>query len=262
MAPGVNIRPPAFAGSFYPRNKTETVGLLKQFFSKTKAFKNINNPKALIVPHAGWIYSGQVAAWGFCQLPQISDQHFVLIGPSHFYTFTGLAASASDFWETPLGKVKHLPPKHLNSQVFLDDQPHAREHCLEVQLPFLQYRLKNFSISCFLTGIEIDIAKAAQYLLSRYPHSIFVISSDLSHYLPEQAAHVKDQKTIEAILAGNQKYIEHEENVACGGAGIQILINMAKTKDWQGHSIFYDTSATASSNSFEVVGYASIGYFQ
>jgi len=260
MAPGINLRPPAVSASFYPADASQLQLNLQHYFSQTKTIKppaGKKKLKALIVPHAGYLYSGLTAAWGFRQLNLTKTQHFVLLGPSHHACFAGLAAAASKFWLTPLGKINHAPPKK-----FLNDLPHQSEHCLEVQLPFLQFLYhRRFSFTAFLTG-QLDASKMARYLLTAYPRSIFLISSDLSHYLPLTVAKTQDQLTIKAILNLNAQYFNLNDNAACGATAIQILINLAKTASWQPQSIYYDTSATASGDHQQVVGYASLGFYE
>lgn len=260
MASGDKIRRPVVADSFYPDNPWKLKSLLENYFSNTKRVIN-EKIKALIIPHAGYIYSGQTAAWGYNQLPKTGKKHFVLIGPSHFYPFSGLKSAKSNLWETPLGKVKQIPVEKEDMQIFLDETPHLPEHSLEVQLPFLQYLFEDFSISCFLTGDQIESEKVAQYFLNNFSSSVFIISSDLSHFLPEQQAKIKDQKTIEKVLKLDKNYFLEEENVACGEKGILILTAMAKKKNWKGRLLYYDTSATTSGDKSSVVGYSSIGFY-
>ncbi|MCX6816633.1 MAG: AmmeMemoRadiSam system protein B [Candidatus Beckwithbacteria bacterium] len=252
MASGT--RQAAVAGSFYPDNPLGLKTLLKNYFSHSRPIAL--NPKALILPHAGYIYSGPTAAWGFKQLKPTKNQHFVLLGPSHHGYFSGLAGSTDKFWQTPLGKIAHLPAKD-----FLNNQPHQLEHCLEVQLPFLQFCLPEFSFTAFLTG-ELSHQETADYLIKAYPDSIFLVSSDLSHYLPETVANKTDQTTIDAILKLNSGYFADHDNVACGTTAIQILLGIAKTKHWLPQLLCYDTSASASGDKSQVVGYASLGFYE
>lgn len=259
MESGNKTRKGAFAGSFYPSEKKELEEQLKSFFKKTKTVSK--NIKALIIPHAGYIYSGQVAAWGFAQFPKKTPKpHFVLIGPSHFYSFTKLAVSKKEFWQTPIGTVKHLIPKKFGGGVIVSDSIHLPEHCLEVELPFLQFLYKNASVTCFLTGQKVDVSEACEYLAANFPSSYFIVSSDLSHYLPEEIARKKDQRTIEAILSLNEDYFLREENAACGAEGILILMELAKREGWRGELVKYDNSATTSGDNSTVVGYGTIAF--
>lgn len=260
----MEIRKPAVSGFFYPQTKQDLLFMLKSFFQKTKKILRKNNQiKALIVPHAGYIYSGQTAAWGYAQLPKFKNQQFVLIGPSHHFVFDGLCGSTNEFWQTPFGIVKQLVINNPRPKIFFDNKPHAPEHSLEVQLPFLQYCFNNdFLIFCFLTGSFFDAREVANYLLKKLPSSMFVFSSDLSHYLSQEEATKKDKKTIEAILNLDVNYFMKEDDVACGMIGVLISIMMAKQKNWRAKLVYYDTSATASDDSNTVVGYSTIVFYK
>lgn len=262
MASGTDIRSPAVAGMFYPQDKEELQQTLKRFFERVGALPRHKTLKALIVPHAGYVFSGQTAAWGYCQVPRERGQHFVLIGPSHHFSFTGLAASEKTYWETPLGEIKHIKPRGLIPDVRIDDRPHLVEHSLEVQVPFLAYRCPSPTISSFLTGLAVNEGRVALYLEREYPSSVFIVSSDLSHYLPQEGAQKRDRATIDAILGLNQRYFLGNNNVACGAVGIRILLSLAQKENWRGKLLFYDTSATASGDARAVVGYASIGFYK
>jgi len=258
------IRPPAVSGSFYPAEKNRLATLVSSLFSGTRVMVKNKHMKALIVPHAGFIYSGQTASWGYRQLPQHrAHQHFILLGPSHYNYFFGVAADTAEFWETPLGQIKQ---RSINGKSFasmtINPSAHAAEHSLEVQLPFLQYLYQNhFSFTALLTGGNLNTHDVAHDLLPHHTSSIFVISSDLSHYLREKDAQEKDKKTIEAILHLDPDYFDREENVACGLEAIKILIEIARVQKWRRRCIYYDTSATVSGDKNRVVGYGAIAFY-
>lgn len=255
------IRQPAVAGLFYPSKKGELFRMLEKFFQNTEVLPDSDTMKALIVPHAGYVYSGQTAAWGFAQIPKsFALKHIVCIGPSHNFQCNGLAASGCKYWKTPLGSIEHNRPQPYK-QIAINDRPHTHEHCLEVELPFLQYHLKKFSVSCFLTGGIKDIQGIASYFADEYPESMLLISSDLSHYLPEHTARIVDTKTIDAICSLNGTYFQHTENTACGAVAITVLIDIAKHRNWIPHLILYDTSKTAFGDASAVVGYGAIGFY-
>lgn len=250
------IRASSAAGTFYPEKKRELLTFFNEVFSR-HSIKKQSNIRALIVPHAGYIYSGYIAAKGFSMLPVADNQHFVIIGPSHYVPFEGLVGSGKDRWKTPLGIVKQE-----RADVPVSEEVHNPEHSIEVEIPFLQYLYGNqdFSITTLTTGASLDEKTSAEQLLAAYPDSIFIISSDLSHYLPEDAARKKDARTIEAVLQLDNQYFEKEENGACGAVGIGIVLEMAKKKNWKGNLIAYDTSASVFGDTTRVVGYASIGF--
>ncbi len=247
--PPAGGRPPVVAGSFYPATRGKSIKLLKKFFNNSKKIVD-KKVKALIVPHAGWIYSGQTAAWGYQQISGSKQKHFVLLGPAHHEFFSGLAGSSLETWLTPLGAVTQEP----FLRVAANDPAHEGEHCLEVQLPFLQYLFQDFQISCLLTGSETKLVLPEDSLL--------IVSSDLSHYLPQDLAEEYDQKTIQAILTGNRKFLLENEDCACGRTGILMLMQLAKASNWQAKLVCYDTSATASGDNSRVVGYASIVFYE
>lgn len=262
MESGTKTRIPAVAGSFYPDNKEELISQLEIYFARAKKIPIKGKIKALIVPHAGYIYSGKTAAWGYKQLPvNLQNPHFVLICPSHHYPFNGLVSSSSEYWQTPLGKIRQIPI-HKERKIISDETPHIPEHSLEVQLPFLQSLYQDFSVSCLLTGNDFNFDETANYLLGSYSSSIFIFSSDLSHYLPYEIAYKKDRRTIKAILNRETDYFLSRDNTACGMMGIMILMAMAQKEKWQSKLLNYDTSATTSGDKSAVVGYAAIGFYQ
>src|SRR4030043_937615 len=151
------LRYPAVAGSFYPQDKEELRVMLEGLFKNTGPLDGISNLKALIVPHAGYVYSGTTAAWGYKQISNMKNQisksknylksDFVIIGPTHNFYFDGIVGNDFRWWETPLGRVRHNPP--VNPGIKISSETFIPEHCLEVQLPFLQYLAGDFSVSCF-----------------------------------------------------------------------------------------------------------------
>ncbi len=262
MEPGIKTRLPAVAGTFYTDDKKELTSQLQEFFNHTQRIIIDRKIKALIIPHAGYIYSGLTAAWGYKQLiHNIDTNHFVLIGPSHHYRFEGIVASQSKAWQTPLGKVQHNLPK-TNKIISIGNLQHSTEHSLEVQLPFLQYLYKDFLITSFLTGFSVNFEDASLYLINNYSNSIHIISTDLSHYLPDSIARETDKKTIGAILKSDINYLIESDNIACGITGISIILSIAKKRGWKSKLIYYDTSATESKDTSTVVGYAAICFYE
>lgn len=262
MESGIKTRYPAVAGAFYPDEKNELSQIIDGFFSNAKLLPNRQKLQALIIPHAGYIYSGQTAAWGYHQLQDSKYEHFVLTGPSHHSYFDGLSSSSAGIWQTPIGQTKHYVVSKETKQVKIFDQAHLREHSLEVQLPFLQKIRKNFSITCFLTGFNVDVEKVADYFINNYSNSFLIVSSDLSHFLTQDEASEKDRQTIEAILKNDLKYLSSNDNIACGLTGILILLEIVKKRRWQAKLLYYDTSYTASGDKNNVVGYTTIGFYK
>ncbi len=184
------IRHAAVAGSFYPKNSRQLENALDRVL-KTAEPKSLTNLKGLIVPHAGYVYSALVAAQAYRQLLELPRQPYnvFLIGPAH-HVSTSVSIGMFEAFETPLGRVevnREICQKLLSQNTWLtsDPTPHLPEHSLEVQLPFLQKTLNNFRIIPILVGDARagDIAAIlAPYFLQ--PDSLFVFSSDLSHYHP------------------------------------------------------------------------------
>ena len=261
----LKVRQPTVAGSFYPSDSNELKETLKGFIDNATYISKNKIVKALIVPHAGYVFSGTTAGWGYKQIGSLLTDHssqknnsFVIIGPSHNFGFEGIVGNDFEYWETPLGKVKHEKPI---GKIELFNEAFVPEHNLEVQIPFIQFIDKDAMISCFLTGITVDTKEFADYFIQNYPDSVYIFSSDLSHYLSEDEARMKDRKTIEAILRGDNKYFKEEENTACGSNGIRILMDMARQKKWKTELIYYDTSASYKGDSSKVVGYVAVSYF-
>src|SRR4030042_143568 len=144
-----NIRPPAVAGQFYPDNPLELKQMISRFINEAGIEKTEKKLKALIVPHAGYNFSGPVAAYGYklIQENQLKQSRVFLLGPSHNFDVKKPVVCSFDYWQTPLGKIL-AQSQNLNLETF--DEAHLGEHSLEVQLPFLQTVLKDFTISPIL----------------------------------------------------------------------------------------------------------------
>ena len=204
-------RVPAVAGSFYPSDAGDLTKMLKAFF-RTETTSSDEQPLALVVPHAGYIFSGEVAAAGFRMLERDkSFRHIFIIGPAHRTWFNGAAIYTQGNFVTPLGKVpidplaSELVQKH---RLIVDNQaPHKEEHCIEVQLPFLQYWLKKpFSIIPILVGGDSEkTAEVLAEMLSPYftNDNLFVISADFSHYPAMEDAVKADKSTADAIASND-----------------------------------------------------------
>jgi len=265
----MKVRPPAVAGAFYPSDPKELRKLVKKFLSRVKLPKIESEVKALIVPHAGLVYSGQTAAYGYAALKdakKICEKplNFILLGPSHRVGFEGMAQDRHKWWETPLGKAKCYQLPVPSRQLVNDSRPHMGEHCLEVQLLFLQTLFKKFTITPLLTGFDVNSQKLAELLTTSYQllaTSILIVSSDLSHYHPQDIAERIDQKTIQAILDLDTKTLEKEECEACGKTGILTAVYMAKKLGWKPKLLHYETSGDVTADFSQVVGYASVGFY-
>ena len=254
------IREPAVAGSFYSENTKSLFETLSNLFSASLPKAEAGNPKALIVPHAGYMYSGQIAANAFSNWINEKDliENVVIIGPSHRVLFDGIAIPKMNIFKTPLGEVslknsfieqlKNLP------QVIIDDEPHRQEHSIEVQIPFLQKILGNFKILPLAVG-RTSGEKVAEIieLLWGQENTRFVISSDLSHYKEYNTAQKIDEHTAKAIE--RMDYASINSHQACGCIPIAGMLIVAQKKDLNIKRISLLNSGDICKNKKNVVGY-------
>ncbi len=276
------LRKPAVAGQFYADNRAELRAEIKDFFVACDKVAVEGNPRAVIVPHAGYVFSGRMAASAYaCVPPHAQYDHIFLLGPSHQVFLDKISVGAGyNLYETPLGPVEvdmELCQQLIDSdEVFtFDEQAHEKEHCLEVQLPFLQVRLEHLPKIVPLVIATQDTEKlrrAAQALLPYFtPRNLFVISSDFSHYPVYSVANRIDGLTGEAIMTGKADNfldairqmghldIEALGTCACGAAAIAILLMMTeRQKNITIHHIGYCNSGDSPYGSKrQVVGYHS-----
>lgn len=256
-----NIRPAAVAGLFYPASSDELVQMVNNELSQV-ILKSEHHPLALIVPHAGYIYSGAIAASVFKYLQNFRStiKRVLLIGPSHRVAFHGLALSNADFFQTPLGSVnidKHGQEKLLNiPDIQLLDQAHANEHSLEVQLPFLQHVLDDFSLIPIVAGhASAELVAQAIDTIWDGAETLVVISSDLSHYHDYKTAQQLDNATSKAIV--NLDYSTIASANACGYVGVNGLLLFAKNRHLKASIIDVRNSGDTAGDKTSVVGYGS-----
>ncbi len=260
----MSIRQAAVAGSFYPKSQQALTKLLAELMPDRPAA--VLTPKALLVPHAGYIYSGQTAGLGFTSLRHATFQRVILLGPSHHFGFDQVALPKADHWETPLGKVPidREAVAALAQQVdfIVSDQIHATEHALEVELPFLQRVLSSFALVPLCLGQNLDHQSIAASLLSILDeHSIIIVSSDLSHYLPQAEANHLDQQTLTAFRNLDSAFV-YDGNAACGLEGVLVLLELARQLNWKADLLDYRTSFDISQDDQQVVGYAAMAFYQ
>lgn len=254
------IRPTAVAGLFYPARADELTEMIEADIRLAQTHPHDFTPKALIVPHAGYIYSGQIAAEAYRYLLPIRDKikRVVLIGPSHRVPFNGLALTEADWHETPLGLIP--VDRHANSQLIelagvqVLEAAHAHEHCLEVQLPFLQYLLSNFNIVPIVAGkASAELIADALDLVAADDDTLIVISSDLSHYLDYESAKMTDSETSEAILSLDPAHIDSFH--ACGCVGIKGFLRYAQKHALKAEMLLMKNSGDTAGKKDSVVGY-------
>ena len=260
------IRRPAVAGAFYPDEPGELKGMIGGFLEKAGNVKLEGRLRGLVVPHAGYIYSGPVAAFGYKllagQKPQASK--IILIGPSHYAGFFGAAESGAAFWQTPLGIVKagSLMDKIGKSEaIHRIPQAHEQEHCIEVQLPFLQSVLKkDFTIYPIVTGEVSPTVLANEVAGVIDDQTLIIASSDLSHYNPYEKAVRLDSICNRAVPALDIGTME-DSGDACGKTGILSLMHIAKKMKWKGKMLDYRNSGDTAGPKDAVVGYGCYAFY-
>jgi AmmeMemoRadiSam system protein B len=251
------IRRPAVAGSFYPAT-ADVVGRMVD--ELVAAAAPGAPPKALIVPHAGYIYSGPIAASGFARIAGAKISRVVLVGPAHRVFVDGLVWPGAAQLRTPLGDVAvDLDAIHWLG-VAADPTAHAREHALEVELPFLQ-RLAPGAKVVPLIGSQASADAVGRTLEALWggPETLIVISSDLSHYLPYADGRTRDQRTCARILALDPTI---DADDACGSIGINGLTFVARKKQLRAELIDLRSSGDTAGTRDEVVGYAAIAFYE
>jgi AmmeMemoRadiSam system protein B/AmmeMemoRadiSam system protein A len=256
-----SIRPAAVAGMFYPGEAHSLAAEVDDLLgSVAQATPRLGYPKVLVVPHAGYLYSGPVAARAYDELAAARGavRRVVLLGPAHRVAVRGLAAPAAEAFATPLGRVpidqEALDAVRNLPQVGTSDNAHAAEHSLEVQLPFLQRVLGEFSLVPFAVGIA-SLAEVAEVIERLWggPETLIVISTDLSHYHPYDEARAIDGATIERVKAFATD-IDHEE--ACGATPLNGLLSLAKKKKLQLSLLAACNSGDTAGGKDQVVGYS------
>jgi MEMO1 family protein len=255
----VNCRKPAVAGSFYPaepeRLRREVVELLAEAGTAPKIA-----PKALIAPHAGYVYSGTPAAAAFATLRQSAQTvtRVVLIGPAHYLAIRGLALPSVDAFDTPLGRVA-VDHDGLNAItglpfVFRNDAAHAPEHALEVELPFLQFIVPSFRLLPLVVG-DATAQEVAAVLARLWngPDTLLVISSDLSHYHTYATARRLDAATAASIENGDWASLGPEQ--ACGYLPVAGLLIEANRRNLKAQRLSLCNSGDTAGRRDQVVGY-------
>ncbi|HXQ63737.1 MAG TPA: AmmeMemoRadiSam system protein B [Steroidobacteraceae bacterium] len=254
------MREPAVAGTFYPGTASTLRAALATLLQHASAAQRPAPPaKALIVPHAGYVYSGTVAAAAYAPLVTRRSEisKVVVIGPSHRAYFHGIAIPEAEAFATPLGQIRiDVAGKAKlagRGDVLVADGPHELEHCIEVQLPFLQAVLEEFTLIPLLAGIA-----SAQYVASVLtdvwggPETLVLASSDLSHYHPYDAARQLDAQTAAAIVA-RQTRLSGEQ--ACGAVAINGLLARARELGLAVDEIARLNSGDTAGDRTRVVGY-------
>lgn len=256
------VRPAAVAGMFYPGSAATLARDVDAYLDAAKPLPL--RPKALIAPHAGYVYSGPIAATAYTLLRPLKGaiKRVVLLGPVHRVWVAGLALPGVDAFRTPLGDIP-LDKAAIQAidgmpQVEVSTAAHAQEHSLEVHLPFLQDVLGAFSLVPLAVG-DATPAQVAEVLEKLWggPETLIVVSSDLSHYLPYAEARAKDQATVDSMLRLDARIVGDQ---ACGAHPVNGLLLTARRKGLTPHLLDLRNSGDTAGDKSRVVGYAAIAF--
>lgn len=271
-----DLRKAAVAGAFYPLNPDSLNKQIEEFVSQAPVDNSYKDTFGIIVPHAGYIYSGQCAAYGYKALSQKKFTRAVLIAPSHRFAGFRFSVGNYDYYQTPLGKIE--VDKEYSEQLLEDKnfdfilQAHRNEHALEVQLPFLQFINKKVKIVPIVFGAQnysnsLILSKILTNLFSdKLDETVFVISSDLSHYYDSDIAKKKDGKLADYLK--QRDVTKLKENFAaksieaCGEGGILTLLEMANSLNIKNiRNLKYMHSGEINHDYSQVVGYISTVFY-
>ncbi|MBU4374622.1 MAG: MEMO1 family protein [Euryarchaeota archaeon] len=261
------MRTPAVSGQFYPRSKNDLNREISQCLAGVPPCEK--DVLGAVVPHAGYIYSGNTAAYVYSVLPKADT--FVLLGPNHTGYGSQVSVS-SETWSTPLGEVsadnefiKALPRNIID----MDENAHKYEHSIEVQLPFLQHRFREFSIVPVCMGMQdeetaldvgMELAEAARKVNKKL---VIIASSDFTHYMPDKVARENDAYYIQSILdmdiSGFYRRLYERNASVCGYGAIAAMLAATKALGAKKAALLkYSTSGDTTRDLAAVVGYAGI----
>jgi len=258
------VRKSAVANFFYPGNPIELKSMLNSFLKEGRDVQLEGKLTGIIAPHAGYIYSGIVAGAAYKQLDKLDKNkkwRFILLGPCHRYPIRTASVGAFDYYETPLGRIKVSDTaKEMAEKLGFIQQADIQEHCLEVQLPFLQMIFEdNFEIIPITLG-GINVRFLAEYLKNYMDdNTILIVSTDLSHYYPYDTAIEMDNICNKSIPS-----LDIEEMIksgdACGKLGVVTSMIMAKELAWKNTFLDYKNSGDTAGTKDKVVGYGAYAY--
>jgi MEMO1 family protein len=262
-----SVRPAAVAGMFYPADPRILAAEVDDLLGGVEQpAPRLGYPKALIVPHAGYVYSGGVAAHAYDELAAARGRvrRVVLLGPTHRVAVRGLAVPSVEAFATPLGPVRidrtALQAVRDLPQVVASDAAHAREHSLEVQLPFLQKMLGDFALAPFAVGAaSVQEVAAVIERLWGGPETLIVISTDMSHYHPYETARAIDGATLKRI-EGFATDLDHEE--ACGATPLNGFLWLVKKRNLSLKRLAACNSGDTAGGKDQVVGYSAFALYE
>lgn len=255
---GKKVRRPAVAGSFYPRGTAALRDMIAEMLAGAQAGPK-GRVRAVVAPHAGYIYSGSTAAEAFAALKPLKGQieRLVIIGPAHYVSLSGIAVPSVEAFQTPLGEMP-LDRPAIDSllglpQVVVDDGAHAPEHALEVELPFLQTVLGDLPIVPLVVG-SARAQEVAEVLGRLWDEkTLIVVSSDLSHFHGYETARSLDAATADAIERCDEAAIGFED--ACGALGLRGLLIEAERRGFTVERLALRNSGDTAGDRRRVVGY-------
>ncbi len=261
-------RPAVWAGRFYPADPAalrKTISDLLAEARRHAVMLPADRPlRAIVMPHAGYVYSGLTAAHAALALAGRHFKRVVLLGPDHRVGLRGCAVSDAQAWQTPLGRVPVDAAARRLDERYRDFSPNATsdalEHCLEVELPFLQVQLGKFTIVPIVMGqADVpEVARVVDALLDR--DTLLVVSSDLSHYLPYDQAVARDRRTVAAVASLDDGALAGCRNCACGRDPLRVLVSLARRHGWQPQVLYTNNSGDTAGDKDRVVGYAAIAF--
>ena len=263
LSPCASPRAPAVAGTFYPRSAQTLSQTVGDLLSAAKAQEGLY-PCGVIAPHAGYAYSGAVAARAFANLRRLHGQieRAIVIGPAHFVPFLGIAAPTHAAFATPLGEVPVdlATVEALNEEtlVALNDEPHAPDHAIEVELPFLQSIFANLPIVPLLCGSTTAAAVAAVIARIWTDDTLLIISSDMSHFESYHVARRHDERTAAAIEAFDEAAIGPSD--ACGHLAIRGALKEAMRRGLKVTRLALCNSGDTAGDRRRVVGYGAFAF--
>lgn len=261
----MSVRQAAVAGLFYPQESLVLQNTVQGLLDKAAQHQTV--PKVLVVPHAGLVYSGPIAASAYASLIRHNDKisKIIILGPAHTLYFKGIAYDPVKRFSTPLGeieqdqellnKISGLPYVHALTQA------HTKEHCLEVQWPFCQMIFPRFTLLPLVVG-ETSPDEVAELIKTIWggKETLIIISSDLSHYLPYEVAQITDRKTCLAIDTLDSEGILHDG--ACGYYPLRGFLHFAKENQIYGRLLDLRNSGDTAGNKNKVVGYAAYHFYE
>src|SRR5262245_19898818 len=266
-----SVRRASVAGTWYPNHSAQLVSHLDGYLEQARIDEPVDHLRAIVAPHAGLMYSGPVAAYAYAVARRHQPSALVLVGPSHFVRFRGVAIWPDGEWETPLGRVRvngdlAAALASATSEIIELPAAHGREHSLEMQMPFVAHVLPSVPIVPMVMGEQTREtafalgAAIAQVVRAHAPDALLIASSDLSHYENATTAASLDGRVIEYVERldpeGLMRALEREPRHACGGGPmVSVLDGARRLGATEARLLQYADSGDVSGDKSSVVGY-------